>query len=50
MENKILNVKDLINAGLFSVLILFFTFVCGMVAHSPVTMPFLPFLKELTLR
>lgn len=44
MENKILNVKDLINAGLFSVLILFFTFVCGMVAHSPVTMPFLPFL------
>lgn len=44
MENKILNVKDLINVGLFSVLILVFTFVCGFVGYFPVTMPFLPFI------
>ncbi|MDD7771042.1 MptD family putative ECF transporter S component [Suipraeoptans intestinalis] len=41
--NKRLNVKDLINVGLFSILILLFTFVGGMLGFIPVLMPMVPF-------
>ncbi|MEG2419559.1 MAG: MptD family putative ECF transporter S component, partial [Eubacterium sp.] len=38
-----LNVKDLINVGLFTVLIFIFTFVGGMIGFIPVLMPLVPF-------
>ncbi len=40
---KKLSVKDLINTGVFSVLILLTYFLAGAIAHIPVLMPFLPF-------
>ncbi len=40
--------KDLINAGVFSILILFTYFITGAVAHVPFLMPFIPFLASIT--
>lgn len=42
MESKSLNVKDLINVGLFSVLIFVFTFLAGMIGMIPGTMVIMP--------
>lgn len=41
-DSKVLNVKDLINAGLFSVLIFVFTFLAGMIGMIPGTMMIMP--------
>lgn len=41
---KGLDVKDLINVGLFTVLIFLFTFAGGMIGLVPVMMPFVPFI------
>lgn len=43
MENKKLDVRDLVNAGLFSVLIIMVGFISGMIGFIPVTMPFISF-------
>ncbi|HCJ57250.1 MptD family putative ECF transporter S component [Lutispora sp.] len=45
--NKKLNVKDLINVGLFTVLIFIFTFIGGMIGFIPVLMPVVPFVGGL---
>lgn len=42
-----LNLKDLINAGMFSVLILVTVFISGMIGFIPVTMPLIPFIVSL---
>ncbi|MGY3724510.1 energy-coupling factor transport system substrate-specific component [Granulicatella balaenopterae] len=47
MKNQKLTVKDLINVGLFSVLIMLATFIAGMIGFIPVTMPIVPFLGGL---
>ena len=44
MNNSKLNVKDLINVGLFTVIIFMATFVSGMVGFIPVLMPIIPFI------
>lgn len=46
MKNK-LNVKDLINVGLFTVLIFIFTFIGGMIGFIPILMPLVPFVSGL---
>ncbi|MDQ0149382.1 MptD family putative ECF transporter S component [Eubacterium multiforme] len=45
MNKEKLNVKDLINIGLFTVLIFAFTFVGGMIGFVPVLMPLVPFVS-----
>ena len=45
--NKNLNVKDLINVGLFTVLIFIFIFIGGMIGFIPVLMPIVPFVGGL---
>lgn len=45
--NKKLSVKDLINVGLFTVLIFIFTFIGGMIGFIPVLMPIVPFVGGL---
>ncbi len=40
--------KDLINAGVFSVLILFTYFITGAIAHVPFLMPFIPLFAAIT--
>ena len=44
MNTKGLNVRDLINAGLFSVLLVLVTFIFGMLGLFPFLMPFIPFI------
>lgn len=41
--HKKLDVKDLINTGLFTVLIFIFTFIAGMIGFIPIFMPIVPF-------
>lgn len=43
MESKKLEVKDLINAGLFSILIAVFYWCGGMIGYLPILMPIVPF-------
>lgn len=43
MKEKRINVRDLINAGLFSVLIVIVTFIGGMIGFMPTLMPVVPF-------
>ncbi|MDM8311354.1 MULTISPECIES: MptD family putative ECF transporter S component [Clostridium] len=45
--NKKLNVKDLINIGLFTILIFIFTFIGGMIGFVPILMPIVPFITGL---
>ncbi len=45
---KKFSTKDLINAGVFSTLILFTYFITGAVAHIPFLMPFIPLLSGIT--
>lgn len=45
--NKKLSVKNLINVGLFTVLIFIFTFIGGMIGFIPVLMPIVPFVGGL---
>lgn len=42
MQNK-LNVKDLINIGLFTILMFLFIFIGGMIGFIPILMPIVPF-------
>lgn len=46
MDNK-LNVKDLINVGLFTILIFIFMFIGGMIGFIPILMPIVPFVGGL---
>ncbi|HGH7602118.1 TPA: MptD family putative ECF transporter S component [Streptococcus pyogenes] len=45
MKDKKLNVRDLINAGLFAVLIFIATFVGGIIGFMPTLMPVVPLLQ-----
>ncbi|EGY76563.1 MptD family putative ECF transporter S component [Peptoniphilus indolicus] len=45
MKDKKLNVRDLINAGLFAILIFIATFVGGMIGFMPTLMPIVPLLQ-----
>lgn len=47
VENKKLEVKDLINAGLFSILLVAFYWCGGMIGFIPVLMPIVPFVGAL---
>lgn len=47
MEKNKLEVKDLINAGLFSILITAFYWCGGMIGYMPVLMPIVPFVGAL---
>lgn len=42
-KTGVLNVRDLVNVGLFSVLIFIATFLSGMIGFIPVLMPVVPF-------
>ncbi len=42
-KTGVLNVRDLVNVGLFSVLIFIATFFSGMIGFIPVLMPVVPF-------
>lgn len=41
-KNKVLNIRDLVNVGLFSVLIFITTFLAGMIGFMPISMPIVP--------
>jgi len=41
-KTGVLNVRDLVNVGLFSVLIFIATFLSGMIGFIPVLMPVVP--------
>lgn len=41
-ESAVLNIRDLVNAGLFSVLIFLVTFAAGMIGFLPTLMPIVP--------
>ena len=43
-KTGVLNVRDLVNVGLFSVLIFIATFLSGMIGFIPVLMPFRSFM------
>lgn len=45
MKDNKLNVRDLINAGLFAILIFIATFIGGMIGFVPTLMPVVPFLQ-----
>ena len=47
MKKSSFSVKDLINAGLFSLLIVVTSFVAGMIGFLPITMPIVPFVGSL---
>ncbi len=48
MNKKSLTVRDLINAGLFSVLTFIVTFLTGMIGFIPILMPFIPLATGIT--
>ena len=45
-KTGVLNVRDLVNVGLFSVLIFIATFLSGMIGFIPVLMPVVPFVWD----
>lgn len=47
MKQASFSVKDLVNAGLFSLLIVIVSFVSGMIGFLPITMPIVPFFGAL---
>lgn len=47
MKQSTFSIKDLINVGLFTLLIFIFTFISGMIGFFPVTMPIVPFVGGL---
>ena len=48
MNKKALTVRDLINAGLFSVLTFIVVFMTGMIGFVPILMPLIPFIGGIT--